>query len=372
MKAFIAFILFGLLATVSHAADMVLPYNAFGPQSASYELIGWPWWQWESCNCEGRECAVNVVVYWNQTLEQTKKNYPVDKENKQDFRYVEYSAAIEYFEKLIKEMKEADFDASESKNTLIQLQNEKRKKTKQQSKSVRLASADGFPSNPFSFVGVVEGISEKSYRTIDGMKQNMVIRIVEVKTGKYSEREIGFDFPEGTKPPLEIGRTYLFGAVYDRHGIRYTEWQKIEKREDKQTPKPAQIEKKETPEQELARLNREAEAAMSQMEMNIASGNLALYWERMLQKEEAEILASCRDAKATAIFKKAQEAWREFREAEMEFWADESRGGSIQPLIRYTVYANLTEKRIQELKFYLEVPEGRHKRDQPEPARTND
>jgi hypothetical protein len=53
--------------------------------------------------------------------------------------------------------------------------------------------------------------------------------VIEVKEGSYDKPEIGFDFPVGSKPPLEIGETYLFKAVYDRHGIRYTEWTKTKK-----------------------------------------------------------------------------------------------------------------------------------------------
>jgi len=126
-----------------------------------------------------------------------------------------------------------------------------------------------------------------------------------------------------------------------------------------QQKEPGQTDRKETPEQELARLNREMNAAMSQYEMNIASGELAQYWERMLQNEEAKILAECRDTKAAIIFIRTQKAWREFRDAEMEFQADESRGGSIQPLIRNSTCAALTENRVKELKVYLEGPEAK-------------
>jgi hypothetical protein len=59
--------------------------------------------------------------------------------------------------------------------------------------------------------------------------QNIVIRVIEVKEGCYDKVEIGFDFPAGSKPPIEIGERYLFKAVYDRHGIRYTEWTNMRK-----------------------------------------------------------------------------------------------------------------------------------------------
>jgi hypothetical protein len=91
------------------------------------------------------------------------------------------------------------------------------------------AFADEWPTRPFTFIGIPEKIRNETYETIHGKMQNMVIRVVEVKEGSYDKAEIGFDFPVGSKPPLEIGETYLFKAVYDRHGIRYTEWTKVKK-----------------------------------------------------------------------------------------------------------------------------------------------
>jgi hypothetical protein len=95
------------------------------------------------------------------------------------------------------------------------------------------ALADVWPTRPFTFIGVPEKIRSESYQTIHGKMQNMVIRVVEVKDGSYDKPEIGFDFPAGSKPPLEIGETYLFKAVYDRHGIRYTEWTKVKNKPDR-------------------------------------------------------------------------------------------------------------------------------------------
>jgi hypothetical protein len=91
------------------------------------------------------------------------------------------------------------------------------------------AFASDWPASAFSFIGVPEKIKEGTYQTIDGKMQGIVIRIVEVKTGSYDRPDIGFDFEAASKPPLEIGQTYLFEAVYDRHGIRYTKWKKVGK-----------------------------------------------------------------------------------------------------------------------------------------------
>jgi hypothetical protein len=91
------------------------------------------------------------------------------------------------------------------------------------------ALADDWPTRRFTFIGIPEKIRSESYQTIHGKMQNMMIRVVGVKEGSYDKPEIGFDFPAGSKPPLEIGEAYLFKAVYDRHGIRYTEWRKLKK-----------------------------------------------------------------------------------------------------------------------------------------------
>jgi len=86
--------------------------------------------------------------------------------------------------------------------------------------------ASDFPSEPFTFIGIPEKIRDESYETVDGRVRLIQIRVIEVKKGSYREKEIGFDFPADSKPPLEIGQRYLFTAVYDRHGIRYTDWKK--------------------------------------------------------------------------------------------------------------------------------------------------
>jgi hypothetical protein len=98
---------------------------------------------------------------------------------------------------------------------------------------VGCAHRHDFPSAAFSFIGVPQKIREEAYQTVDGQMQGMVITVVEMKKGKYSRPEIGFDFAVGTEPPLEIGAAYFFEAVYDRHGIRYTRWEKMKTRPNK-------------------------------------------------------------------------------------------------------------------------------------------
>jgi uncharacterized protein YecT (DUF1311 family) len=46
----------------------------------------------------------------------------------------------------------------------------------------------------------------------------------------------------------------------------------------------------------------------------------------------------------------AQSAWLQFREANADFEADAARGGTLAPLIKITVLADMTEARTVELK----------------------
>ena len=50
----------------------------------------------------------------------------------------------------------------------------------------------------------------------------------------------------------------------------------------------------------------------------------------------------------------AQSAWLQFREANAAFEADAARGGTLAPLIKMTVLADMTEARTAELKKALQ------------------
>jgi hypothetical protein len=84
--------------------NIVLKYSDFGPQVVSYELIGKEWYQWNSQGPDDPKLTddVKIVVYRGVSLAQIKQQYPVLVE-KQDYRYLEYSQALEYFEKFNKE-----------------------------------------------------------------------------------------------------------------------------------------------------------------------------------------------------------------------------------------------------------------------------
>ncbi|MDP4623870.1 MAG: hypothetical protein NWT08_01905 [Akkermansiaceae bacterium] len=131
MKHIISTFFFALATSTVQASEVILPYSAFGPQVAAYELIGMEWWQWDS-HGDGteREYPIKVVVFWDQTLEETSRNHPVDQEKQQDFRYVEYAKAVEHMAKTIKEFKEVELDASDIEQALAKLKTSKAREEK--------------------------------------------------------------------------------------------------------------------------------------------------------------------------------------------------------------------------------------------------
>lgn len=126
MKSILASLILVLAADSLRAAEVVLPYSAFGPQTAAYELIGMEWWQWDSHgDSRPREYPIKVVVFWDQTRDETEKRHPVDQSKQQDFRYVEYSKAIEHLAQMIEDFREAKLDATTMQRTLAKLKRQK-------------------------------------------------------------------------------------------------------------------------------------------------------------------------------------------------------------------------------------------------------
>ena len=94
---------------------IVLPYSDFGPQVIAYEFIGYEWYQWNSHGNSNPHTKYNVkvIVYKNITLKEVQELYPVNKDKKQDYRYVEYKEALKYLDRNIKEL--ADLEKTDSK-----------------------------------------------------------------------------------------------------------------------------------------------------------------------------------------------------------------------------------------------------------------
>ena len=69
-----------------------------------------------------------------------------------------------------------------------------------------------------------------------------------------------------------------------------------------------------------------------------------------LNKCYEALLTKLPDAEGKEKLKQSQRAWLVFRDAEATFAADEARGGSMAPTIRYEIMAGLTQQRIKQLK----------------------
>ncbi len=85
----------------------VAKYGDFGPPQLASKLLGNKWWQWDDPdNYKPVTYDVNVVVYRNHNLETIKQAFPVIPGKKQDYRYVEYEKASEYFAANIREFEQ--------------------------------------------------------------------------------------------------------------------------------------------------------------------------------------------------------------------------------------------------------------------------
>ena len=72
-----------------------------------------------------------------------------------------------------------------------------------------------------------------------------------------------------------------------------------------------------------------------------------------VNKTYETLLTKLPDAEGKEKLKESQRGWLAFRDAEAAFAADQARGGSMAPTIRYEVMAELTQQRIKQLKARL-------------------
>jgi len=72
-----------------------------------------------------------------------------------------------------------------------------------------------------------------------------------------------------------------------------------------------------------------------------------------LNKTYEALLAKLPDAESKQKLKESQRAWLAFRDAEAAFAADQARGGSMAPTIRYETITELTQQRIKQLNTRL-------------------
>lgn len=78
-------------------STLVLQYQDFGPEGMAGELLGPERWPWANEHySRPQQFDIKVVVYRGVPLKDVKITYPVDKDSNQDYRYIEYSQAIQW------------------------------------------------------------------------------------------------------------------------------------------------------------------------------------------------------------------------------------------------------------------------------------
>ena len=99
----------------------------------------------------------------------------------------------------------------------------------------------------------------------------------------------------------------------------------------------------------VAQIHAQTQAAMNadaHADFNRADAELNKTYEAVLKKLP--------DDESKQKLKQSQRAWLAFRDAEAAFAADEARGGSMAPTLRYATMTELTQQRIKQLKEHLE------------------
>jgi uncharacterized protein YecT (DUF1311 family) len=98
----------------------------------------------------------------------------------------------------------------------------------------------------------------------------------------------------------------------------------------------------------LAHIHAQTQAAMNaqrRAEFERADAELNKSYEALLKKLP--------DEQGKEKLKQSQRAWLAFRDSEAAFAADQARGGSMAPTIRYETMTELTQQRIKQLKTRL-------------------
>ncbi len=86
---------------------------------------------------------------------------------------------------------------------------------------VGCASQTGQPGAlyPFTFVGIVDRVSDRTHMNVHGPEGTLVVKILEVTRGSYDRSEIAFGFPADSAPFLELGKKYRIRAAWGYHGM---------------------------------------------------------------------------------------------------------------------------------------------------------
>lgn len=91
-------------SSLQTSSTLVLDYEDFGPPVVAHEVIGMDWWQWLSHGeSRPKDYPIKVVIFRDISLQDVKSRFPVEPELEQDYRYLEYSDAMLYLDRLIEE-----------------------------------------------------------------------------------------------------------------------------------------------------------------------------------------------------------------------------------------------------------------------------
>ncbi len=91
-------------------------------------------------------------------------------------------------------------------------------------------------------------------------------------------------------------------------------------------------------------------SAQTQATMNAQARAEFMQVDAEPNKTYEALLTKLPDAESKRKLKESQRAWIAFRDAEAAFAADQARGGSMTPTIRYETMTELTQQRIKQLK----------------------
>jgi uncharacterized protein YecT (DUF1311 family) len=94
--------------------------------------------------------------------------------------------------------------------------------------------------------------------------------------------------------------------------------------------------------------------AQTQAAMNAQARAEFVRADAELNKTYEALLKKLPDGQGKEKLKQSQRAWLAFRDAEAAFAADQTRGGSMTPTMRYERMSELTHQRIKQLKVHLE------------------
>jgi uncharacterized protein YecT (DUF1311 family) len=96
--------------------------------------------------------------------------------------------------------------------------------------------------------------------------------------------------------------------------------------------------------------------AMTQMDINICAGKDYQAADKKLNKIYGKLMAAA-DATDKELLRKAERAWIAFRDAQCEYQASGSSGGSIHPMEVAGCYEALTEAHTKQLEQLIDCPE---------------